>query len=371
MKLTVSQSSLHKALSPAVRIASARSQLPVLSHVLIDAQASGLTLSCTNLEIGLKQTLGAKVEQPGKLTVPVKTLFELVSNLSDSTVELIGEQQKLQIVTPSVNAVINGTGGEEFPQLPQFDAKQALSFAASHWSEFINKTVYAAATEESRPVLTAVLVRLEKDRLNLVATDGIRLSLIKAELGQETEPASWLLPARTMQELEKLLADNEQILFSPHAEQNQVVFQVGNSELSSRLIAGQFPDYQKIIPGDFASQIEVDRQEFLSAVRLTSVFARESANIMVMELEDNKLVVKAQAPQVGDNQVEVDAKLTGNSNRIAFNYRYVLDFLQSIDCDTVWFGMNDPMSPGLFKPVVDKPEYDYLHIIMGVSLDEA
>lgn len=372
MKVTVLQENLNKALTTASRIVSSRPQMPILSHVLLKAETGGLALEATNLEIGLRQIIGAKVDAEGTLTVPVKSLSELIGNLGPGKVDLTMEGTELEIVSQGFQGSLHGVGSEEFPQLPRFADHAPVKLPVQEFSQVIAQTVFAAGTDESRPVLTAILIRLHKNVLEMVGTDGFRLSVATWAAEKSTwEDNEWLVPAKTLMELGRLLADSEgDVEISTIENGNQLIFRIGDLELSTRLVSGKFPDYKKILPEEGAVSVSMSRDDLLRAMKLAAVFARESANIVKLEMREGSLIVSANAPQVGGNQAVVDAKVTGNGVRMAFNYRYVLDYLNVIKANTLELSTNGPLAPGLWTVAGEKGKSEFRHVIMPVRLEE-
>lgn len=376
MKVTVLQENLNKALATAARVVSSRPQMPILSHVLLKADAGGLAIEATNLEIGLRQVIGAKVDQDGSITVPVRSFGELIGNLGPGKVELAVDGMELQIVSQGFDGSLNGVGITEFPQLPRFGDQTVVTLPAESLMAAIGQSVFAAGTDESRPVLTAILMRLNGSKLEMVGTDGFRLSVVswtadKANWGEH----EWLIPAKTLQELGRLIADREgDVELSTVESGNQVIFRMGDIELSTRLVSGKFPDFKRILPDVGEVSVSVGREDLLRAMRLAAVFARESANIVKLDIREGSLVVSANAPQVGGNNAEVDAHVTGSGLRMAFNYKYVLDYLNVVKAASVQLSTNGPLAPGLWTVVGEKGKEDvkmeFKHVIMPVRLEE-
>jgi len=354
--------------------------MPILSHVCLRAEESGLVMEATNLEIGIRQVLGAKVEVEGEITVPVRTLMDLVGNLSSGPVTLEAEGMKLTVSCGGARATVNGGSASEFPSLPRLEDSGQLSMPAGELARIIEQVGFAAAIDESRPVLTGVLMKFSDKGIEFVGTDGFRLSQViwSCKAGWK-ENRELLVPAKSMAEVGRLLHEEvETVHLSMVENGNQVVFGFGSVdqyvaevEVSSRLISGSYPDYKKIMPDAGETVMRVGTSELTRAVKLASVFARESANIIKLLITENQVTVSANAPQVGDNEAKIQAEVEGPGGGVAFNYRYVLDYLQVVGSDEVSLEMNGPLSPGLWKiSGKTKGAAEFKHVIMPMRLEE-
>ncbi|MGB9706481.1 MAG: DNA polymerase III subunit beta [Microgenomates group bacterium] len=375
MKLSVLQENLAKGLSTVSRSVASKAQLPVLGNILLATEKRRLKLSATNLETGINYWLGAKIEKEGAICVPAKILSEFVSFLPPEKIELEVKDNSLNLSCSSHSASFVGLPASEFPPVPTLEDKQTFSFLGEGLLSSISQVVFAAAQDEGRPVLTGVLFQMIQDNLVLVATDGYRLSFKKMGKIKEVEEVKefkkgLIIPARTLAEVGKILSEQkqeEQIGLAITPSSNQIIFSTPFCEVVSRLIEGSFPEFEKIIPEKWTTKIVLGKEEFLRAVRMASIFARESANIIKFKIENLKLKISSNAPQVGENLVELEVKQEGDDNNIAFNSRYLLDFLNSVDTEQISFEMTTPLNPGVFRPVGDS---SYLHIIMPVRVQE-
>jgi len=368
MKIQILQENLNRGLNIASRSISTRTQLPILANVLLRTDKNRLQISATNLETGLVLWLGAKTEKEGEITIPAKFLTEIVASLPIGKIDLETEGSLLKITTEGYEATLNGIPATEFPKLPAYNTEALFSLPTEKLLEAINQVAFAAATDEGRPILTGVLFKLQGKKLSLVATDGYRLSLKTLELTNPVkEDISLLLPAKTLMEVGRIIADEkpQAVQMGFTKEQNQVVFVFSDLELFSRLIEGEFPDYEKIIPQNLNSKVVLDREEFGRAIRVVSIFARDSANIVRLKINKSSLEMSANSPQVGENKNSLAAKLEGEEGEIAFNYRFVQGFLGAISSSEVSLEMSGPLNPGAFRAVGDEL---FLHIIMPVRL---
>lgn len=367
MQFSCLQENLTKGLSIVSRFVSSRPQLPVLANILLSVHQGKLKLGATNLESGIILQVGAKVEKEGEITVPAKTLTELIDSFPADKIEFTLVENNLKINCQKFQATINGLSATEFPPLPSSGGKPTTSFKAEEVSLPISQAAFAAAQDESRPVLSGVKVFGGGKGLVLAATDGYRLSVKELPGVRLSSPIDIVLPARTLLEVARILGEEKEKEFSFEIteEANQAIFSLSNAEIVCRLLEGQFPDFEKIIPRSFASRAVLAKEEFLSAVRTASIFAREAANIVKFQILNDKFQIGANAPQVGENTTIVEAKIEGEGGEIAFNSRFLLDYLNVVPQEEIIFEASGPLSPGVFKPVGDET---FLHIIMPVRV---
>jgi len=370
MKVQILQENLNKGLTIASRSISSKAQLPILGNVLIKTDKNRLQISATNLETGITLWLGAKVEEEGEITIPAKVFSEVIASLPAGKIDLSEKENILNLSSDGYKASFNGISASEFPKLPTYSSDNLISLPSEKILEAINQVAFAAATDEGRPVLTGVLFKLQGKELSLVATDGYRLSLKTVELENTVkEELSLLLPAKTLLEVGRIIGEESgetkiiQMGFTK--DQNQVVFVFPESTLFSRVIEGEFPDYTKIIPQGATTKAQIDKESFNKAVKVVSIFARDSSNIIKLKLAKNLLEMSANSPQVGENINSIEQKLEGEESEIAFNFRFLLGFLSAISSPEVSLETTGPLNPGVFKGVGDN---SFLHIIMPVRL---
>jgi len=374
MKVQVLQENLVKALNIVCRLISSKSQLPVLNNILLVTEENRLKIASTNLEMGLISWIGGKIEKEGSITIPSKVFQEYVSSLPADKINLEIKENIVNLTCQSFKATFNGIAASEFPTLPKKE-ESFFEFSGPVLKEVISQVAFASAADEGRPILTGVFIQVKDNLLSFAATDGYRLSLKKIELEEKenkkiSKVRKLIIPARSLNELEKMIVDQEKqeknlVEIGLTKDENQVIFSLPDIELSTRLLEGEFPDYEKIIPGSFSSRIFLDKEEFGRAVRIASIFARDSANIVKFKFADDRLIISANSPQVGENISEIGVKIEGEGGEIAFNYRFLLDFLNSINAEEIIFEMNGPLNPGVFKV---KDDQSLLHIIMPVRL---
>lgn len=369
MKLSLLQENLSAGLSVVARAVAAKGSLPILSHLLLKTDGGRLRLATTNLETGIVTWVGAKVEEEGALSVPARLLLELVSSLPPGRLNLKVSNQILLIESSNARSKINGVAADEFPNLPAPTKEPILVLPPEVLSKAVGQVAFAAATDESRPVLTGVLFKVNDSRLTLVGVDGFRLS--ERRLVLETAAKSVLslvIPARTLTEVARSAAGQEgPLLIYLPPEENQIIFKTEAFEISSRLLEGEFPDYEKIIPQNFATRTTLETGSFSKAVKLAAIFARDSANIVKLKLlpAEGKLLLAANTAEVGENETELEGQFEGETAEIAFNAKYLLDCLANVGAEKIIFQISGPLNPGLIK-IVDDP--NFLHLIMPVRV---
>ena len=367
MQFSCLQENINKGLSIVSRFVSPRAQLPVLANILFSAKNGKLKLGATNLESGVSFEVGAKVEKDGEITVPAKTLVEFISSLPAEKIDFSLEENNLKISCQKYQATIASLPATEFPPLPSSSGKPNLSFKTSEISSSFSRVAFAAAQDESRPVLSGVKIFGENKDLTLAATDGFRLSVCKLTKINLALPLDLILPARTLAEIVRILNEEKEEEFGLEITKdvNQAIFSLGRAEIICRLLEGQFPSFEKIIPENSGTKVTVNRGELLAAIKTASIFARESANIIRFVVLGSELRVMANAPQVGENITTIEAKIEGEEGEIAFNSRFLLEYLTVVTGEEIIFEMSGPLSPGVFKTVGDDT---FLHIIMPVRV---
>jgi DNA polymerase-3 subunit beta len=346
---------------------SQRGQLPILSNFLLSAKGGKLTVCATDLEIGISTSIPVRVEKEGKTTVPAKNFSDLFSNLKSQKITMEDKNQKLMILGEKIKASFQTLPAEEFPTLFEEKGKEVISTKKEDIKKMFEKVVFAAATDNTRPALSGVLMNIQNKEAILVSSDGHRLSLQKKPFkGNVGLAKPIIIPSRIIRELLLMKEDGDVLVFV-FEKNNQIIFSQGETLLVGRLIDDQFPEYEKFIPTDFATKTYFNKEELLNAIKICMVFARETANIVKFSIEKNKIVVSANSPSVGEDSVEVEAKTTGEENEIAFNSKYLLDFLTSVDKEELVFEMTGPLNPGVFKIENDS---SFLHLIMPIRVQE-
>ncbi len=371
MKISLLQENLNKGIGVVSRTIANKAQLPILANILITAEPGKLKLTSTNLETGVSVWLAAKVDQKGRTTAPAKVFSELVATLPQETVNLELEADKLKISCGQYRAAINGIAADEYPEVPSLKNKPGkgeIKVKKALIKEAIGQVALAAGTDDSRPIFTGVKVEVCSTGLRLAATDGYRLSVkIVNQFKAGAVTKTLIVPARALTELARSLDfdSGDELILSPTDEEKQLIFSLTNLEIVTRLLEGEFPDFDKIVPKSSATKLEVASDELRQAVKAAAVFARDSANIIKFKINSHGLTISANTPQVGENEIGVDAKTSGDDAEIAFNSRYLLEMLSAVKAKTLSLECSGPLSPGLFRAPGDD---SWWHIIMPVRV---
>ncbi len=366
MDIKLLQENLSHALTQITRVVPSRPQLPVLQNVRLQATKDGLEITATNMETTETVWRGGKVEKEGEVCVSARTLFEFVASLPQETVRLSTKEETLLVSCNGFEAELPTIQASEFPPTPSFSLKDAGEIDKEKIVSALSSVLFAAATDEGRPILTGIKVVEEGDLTLFIATDGYRLSLRKMALPVK-KLSNVVIPARALSEVIKLSGEQkeEKVIKVGLAGEHQVGFAIGETTLSTRLIEGEYPNFERIIPKSFTTRALIEKEAFLRAVRSAAIFARDNANIVRLVLDKQKIIVSANAAQTGKNSIELDAKIDGDGGEIAFNSRFLLDFLTNLPDEEFLFEMTGALNSGVFKPVKDD---SYLHIIMPVRV---
>lgn len=376
MKLTCMQEDLKRGLAAVGHAVAGKSTLPVLANVLLATDEGRLKLTATNLEVGINRWISATITRDGAVAVPAKLLTDVVGGLPNDKVTLSLDQktQTLRVECGRFVSNIKGVDANEFPSLPTVSAQTPLvSLGAEVWQEAIDQVAFAAATDESRPILTGVLVRTRDQHVTLVAADGFRLAMRTIQVSAPVAHAvDCLIPARTLSELARIIGDTDAevaMVYTPGG--SHVLFHTENIEVVSRLIEGRFPDFERIIPQQYLTRMVLDSSELAKAVKLASFFAGSSQNVVKLKIEPaselapGRVVISANAAELGDNTSELDGSVTGEGGVIALNVRFLADAIAAVHSNQIAFEMQSAQSPAVFKPV---GQDGYIHIVMPMSM---
>jgi DNA polymerase-3 subunit beta len=375
MKVSVLQENLAHGLNIVARAVSPRSTLPVLGNILLATDERRLRLSATNLELGITCWIGAKIEEDGSTTVPARTFTDLVSTLPPDRVnmDLSVRTQTMNVRCGTSNTDLKCIDAQEFPPMPVPDLDGGIQIKAADFKEMIQQVVFAASTDEARPILTGVLMTVDGDQMTLASADGFRLSVRTMELPSPIErPVSAVIPARALSELSRISSDGKELVtmvLPPHS--GRVIFRTKDAELASQLIEGTFPDYQQIIPRSYQTRTVLSTSSLLKACKQAEIFAREGSMIARVninpggELQPGTVEISGQSEETGSNQTVIDASIEGPPLLIAFNVRFLREVIDVIKTPSVAIETTVDTSPGVIRPVGDN---SFLHVIMPMHL---
>ncbi len=380
MRLSCLQENLKRGLAMVNHAISPRSPLPILANVLLATDSGRLRLAATDLESGITCWVGAKVDEEGAVTIPAKLFNDVVNNLPNDrvTLTLDARTQTVLVECGRYKTNIKGIDAEEFPPIPNATEEEpTFTVAPDQLQHAIQQVAFAAASDESRPVLTGVLMRLRDNHVTMAAADGYRLAIRTLNLPTgaiNPAPAltEFIVPARALADLARILSDDGgEVAVTVTSGGRQVMFHTDLVNVVLRLLDGKFPDFERIIPTVYTTRAMLDTAEFLKAVKLAALFATSSQNIVKLSFEPGddlgpgKLVISANATEVGDNQGELDGIVHGEVSQIAMNVRFLSEALTAIKVAQVAVEMQGPQSPGVFKPV---GQDSYVHIIMPMTI---
>ena len=359
MKLQVTQANLAKALSSVARIASTRGTLPILANVLLKTENNHLSIAATNLDIAITHFVGSKIQAEGAITVPARLMQDFISSLPEGVIDLELDDNKLKINTDQYQSAINGVPAEDFPIMPAISGGNTWKVPASDFKKSLSRVVFAASNDDARPVLTGVYFNNQAGKAAMVATDSYRLA--ESQLTKATDKLDFLLPASAANDLLRIIDDADKEVIVTHDDQ-QVRFEAGEVTLVARLIEGNYPDYQKLIPTKFSTVASMKRAELANITKVSSLFARESAGSITIhaDKEAGKVSIKAVASQLGENTAAADAKISADGE-VTLNSRYLIDALNAFSAETIEFCFNGKLEPCVLRSPLEK---DYVHLIM-------
>ena len=370
MRISTDQETLQRGLSVVSRAVATRSTLPQTGHVCIATDGERLKLSATNLEIAITNWITATVEDEGAITIPARLLTDFIATLPNEKITLgvAARSKRAEITGARSETTISGMDADDFPPIPTISDAQVIRREPSSLREAIDHVVFAAATDDSRPVLTGVHVKIAEDRLTLAAADGFRLAVFHVTTAEApAETVEVIIPARALQELGRLLPDREEpVALEINAARSTALFRLSDVELTAQLIQGTFPAYDQLIPAQYQTRVILDAGGFLREVRTAAVFARDGSGIVRLESSgaedgEGKLTIRARAEEQGDHEGNMDATIEGEAAKIAFNSRYLQDVLQVRDGRPVALESTGPSNPGVLRP---EGSENYIHVIM-------
>lgn len=329
MHLKILQQDLIGPLQAVSRSVGVRANLPVLGNISLEAESGKLKLSATNLEVGIIKKVSANILEDGSVTVPAKTLNEVISSLSGAEIELKAEGELLKIHSGKFKAQLNGITASEFPVIPE-TKDFSVEIPKEVFKDNIPQISFASAVDEGRPVLTGILTEIKEGSFEVVATDGFRLAHKRhTQEGLKGVNFKALIPRRTLDELVRIIGEEtesfEKIGIATTDNQNQIIFKAGSSVLSSRLIEGKFPSWEKIIPSEFISKAGINREEFIKGLKLASVFAKGEANVINLKISEKGIGLTSQTKELGSQDAEIEAEVKGGDLEVAFNSKFLLD----------------------------------------------
>jgi DNA polymerase III subunit beta len=368
MNLTISKEQLMTGLQAVQNVVSTRTTLPILSNVMLKADADRLELTATDLDVTVTCSVEAKVKKPGSSTVPVKKLFGIIRELPAAEIELqVDEKNVCTIQAGSSFYKINGLAAEEFPPAPTFKDDKKVVLQQETVRGMLKKTSFAMSADESRYVLNGIFISLKDHKMTMVATDGRRLALVDEEVDiNEASHGEFIVPAKAVNELNRLLSDKGEI--EVRYAENQASFHLKDEKglsvhMVTKLIEGNYPNYRQVIPSETKERIALGREEIMQALRRAEIMTSEKSNSVKMSFGKNKLEITANSPEVGEAKETVAINYKGPEMAIAFNPKYMIDPLSALANDEVFMELIDELSPGVLK--INGP---FLYVVMPMRL---
>ncbi len=369
MHIICLQENLKQALNITEKIIGRNLTLPILNNILLSIENNKLKISSTNLEIGINHWVSGKIQKKGNITVPAKLFSDFISNLPNEKVELKVKNNQLNIKCKNFKANLKGLSADDFPIIPKIKDKPLIKIKGSILKNAFSQVVEMTSISESRPEISGVYVKFDKNTIKLAATDSFRLAEKNIEINSnKLKTQSIIIPQRTIQEIIRILSEKDEsnqeveIVLSS----SQILFDLGYTQVISRLIDGQYPDYQQIIPDSLETQIVINKKELLNNIRIASLFSGKINDIKVLVKPKKSLIeISSQDVDIGENKSQIKAEIKGKEVEVAFNYRYLLDGLNNIFSDKVIIGLNDSVKPVMIRPVGD---LNYIYIVMPIKV---
>jgi DNA polymerase-3 subunit beta len=375
MKISSLQENLKNGLLTVSHIAGKNVNLPILNNILIKAESGNIKLISTDLELGITSVIRGKIEEEGVYTVDARIFTEYISLLPNQKVNINLKDKKLKIQCENYKTIIRGQIADEYPLIPTVDESVSFIFKALEFKQALSQVVFAVSNSETRMELSGVLFEFGEDSLTIAATDSYRLAEKKVKIIQNSKLSNQriIVPAKTIQELVRTLSgiksenvNEEELMVTIFITDNQIKFKIGSIELVSRLIEGQYPDYEQIIPTQINTEAVVEKAELLRAVKTASIFSKTGINDINLDFPKSKkqITISSESSQVGENTSKITAETKGDDNGIVVNYRYLIDGLNNIDCDKVKLVIVDGSTPCVIKP---EKESGYQYVIMPIK----
>jgi DNA polymerase-3 subunit beta len=366
MELTTSQDILVRGLQKIQSIVERKNTLPILSHFLLTAQADGVVIHATDLELGYRGSLDATVNKPGTVTLPARKTYDILRELPAGTQVTLAVENHgwARLAAGTATFKVPCLPAEEYPALPRVDEADFVSLDGETLEDMIYKTTFATSHDETRYTLSGVLLVSDADSTTMVATDGHRLAHIKRPLSLG-RALRMIVPRKALEEVNRFALDSEAREIELAPLENHLVFRKGRALLVTRLVEGQFPDYEGVIPKQFTRRVTVEHERLLRALRRVSLLSNEKTKPVRIEFERDSLTLRSNTPEMGEAVEQIPAAYDGEAMVMGFNARYLLDVLAVMTDEQVALELNDPLSPGVVRPLSDA---QYFYVIMPMRV---
>lgn len=370
MKLKVLQENLNKSLNNLQKAIPTKPQLPILSSILIEAKDNTCTIAATDLYFGVKSNVKADIETEGRVVVPGKQFKEIISSLNPGVLTLEVVEGSFNISSDKTKTSLACQSSEEYPPFPEIEGDE-YKLSSDHLSEIEKNVSFSASTDQARPVLTAILFKFSENGSEVISTDGFRLSILNLDSSNvSSEEKTFLIPAKALSEVYRIMAklDVNEVQFKISRELKQVFFSMNGVLVFVRLIDGNYPPYEKIIPANFTTEVLFDSEELIDNLKRAMIFARESSNIVRFIIGEKEVEIRSSSPSFGNYKgVLRSVKIKGPASEIAFNIKYLVDYLSATKVDEHWFGMSESLKPAMFKPGSSEK---YKYVIMPFKVNK-
>jgi len=364
MKIICTQENLKNGLMTAGRIISSTNTLPILNNILLKTENGQLKLSTTNLEIGITTHIRCKIEEEGDTTVLCKTITDLVGNLPNQNITLETQNNQMSVETENYHTVIKTLPAEEFPLIPVVDNDHPVTIDGQELKKSLDQVAFAASTNQTQPEISGILFGIENTTLKIAATDRYRLAEKTLILPQSQNQTQVIIPHKTIMEYSRVISGQKGNVELSLTE-TQVSFKFNNTEIISRLVDGQYPDYKQIIPTDFNTEIVTEKQPLVSALKASGIFSQTTHSVKLDYLEDRQvLVLNTESQELGKSQVELVSQVKGKSGTVVLNYHYMLDCLSVLDGEKVVMKIVDDSTASLLVP---QGQNDYFYLVMPIK----
>lgn len=365
MKISCTKENLLYGVQVVQRAVSSKNPLPILSGILLTTEENKLKLSATDLELGIECSVPVNVIEEGSVVLPAKYLGEIVRRLPDTKIEIETDKENNTTLIKYAQSEFNihGFSAEDFPLLSSIDSQVNYNIRQELFRNLVKQVVFATSNDENRPIFTGCLMEVEDDRIALIATDTHRLSYGNININREDKDfISVIVPGKTLSEISRLATSDEQNIKFSIAE-NQIVFEMDDIVLISRLIEGQFPNYKQVIPQTYKSKVRIKTKDLLDATERASLLAKDGSNVIKLKIEGNTLIVTSNSPEIGRVYEEISIQLEGEETQIAFNSKYIIDVLKVVDSEEIFMELTGALSPGIIKPIEGE---NFIYLILPV-----
>lgn len=374
MEISCKREELLKGIQTVQAVVGTKSTLPILANLLLEVRGKKMDMTATDLEVGIRCSIDVEVSRPGAITLPAKTLSEVVRELPAEEVK-IEVEEKSRVKINSGQAIFNlmGLAKEDYPVLPKFKTDGEFSINRELLGDMIRKTIFSVSQDETRYVLCGIYFRVEKGKVTMVSTDGRRLSYISKDIEiEKKKEAKIIIPTKAVNELNRILTqiatkeeEKKEGKVKISIEENQVGFMIDDTVLISRLIEGHFPSYEQVIPRSSEIKLKINTEELLQATRRVALLTTEKANSIRYSLKKNKLVISANTEGLGEARDVVGIDYAGGEMEIAYNPQFVISVLRNIGCEEIYLELTNSLNPCLIRPTTGE---DYISIVMPMRI---